>query len=96
MRVVFLPEAESEMIESALYYQRQVAGLGDAFLQEIEKATEWIATYPVASAAVRVKVRRKVLSNFPFYLLYRADDDMVLIIAVAHQKRRPSFWWTRS
>jgi hypothetical protein len=36
MRVVFLPEAESEMIESALYYQRQVAGLDRMLVLKVE------------------------------------------------------------
>lgn len=95
MPIRFLPEAESEMIEAAVYYQRQVAGLGDLFIREVEKAASWIALYPHASSAVRGKVRRKVLSSFPFSILYRAEEDSVLIIAVAHHKRRPSFWQQR-
>ena len=95
MQIRFLPEAQSEMIEAAVYYQRQVAGLGDLFIQEVEKAAYWIALYPHASSAVRGKVRRKVLFSFPFSLLYRAKEGIVLIIAVAHHKRRPSFWQNR-
>lgn len=96
MQIRFLPEAEAEMIEAAIYYQRQVQGLGDAFLQEVERTASWIAVYPEASVFVRGKIRRKTLFKFPFSVLYRVDDSMILIVAVAHHKRRPSFWSKRN
>lgn len=43
MHVVFLPEAEQEMFEAALYYQSQATRLGVDFLSEVERAVKFIA-----------------------------------------------------
>jgi len=38
-------------------------------------------------------VRKKVLTGrFPFNLIYTIEPGRILIIAVAHQKRRPGYW----
>jgi hypothetical protein len=46
MNVVFLSEAEQEMLESALYYQSQTTRLGVDFLSEVERAVKSIAESP--------------------------------------------------
>lgn len=38
MTYSFLPEAEKELYEQALYYHHQQPGLGDEFLNEVESA----------------------------------------------------------
>ena len=40
--VVFLPEAEQEMIEAAKYYELQASGLGVDYLSEVERAVQSI------------------------------------------------------
>lgn len=44
--IIFLPEAEQEMLEAAQYYQEQASGLGLDFLVEIERAIQSIAQSP--------------------------------------------------
>lgn len=44
--VIFLPQAEQEMIEAAKYYESQTAGLGTDYLSEIERAVATIAESP--------------------------------------------------
>jgi|GEM_PF-4997836 len=41
--VVFLPEAEQGMLESAVYYQSKTSGLGVDYLSEVERAVKSIA-----------------------------------------------------
>ena len=40
-------------------------------------------------------VRRKSLARFPYSVLYTVDPDVLYIVAVAHQKRRPNYWLRR-
>jgi plasmid stabilization system protein ParE len=40
-------------------------------------------------------LRRYVVKKCPYVLLYRAEGDTVLIVAVAHQSRRPGYWLKR-
>lgn len=44
--VVFLPDAEQEMLESAKYYELHAQSLGFDFLTEVERAAQSIAESP--------------------------------------------------
>ena len=51
--VIFLPEAEQEMLEAARYYESQASGLGIDYLSEIERAVvaiseNYLGTCPLA------------------------------------------------
>ena len=39
MKLEFHPEAELELIEAALYYEREVHGLGERLEEEVRRAT---------------------------------------------------------
>jgi hypothetical protein len=39
--------------------------------------------------------RRFVLHRFPFSIIYLDDSDILSIVAVAHNKRKPGFWKQR-
>lgn len=45
--------------------------------------------------ATPVVVRRALVQQFPFALAYIPRDDVVLIVAVAHWRRRPGYWLHR-
>ena len=45
--VIFLPEAEQEMLEAARYYESQASGLGIDYLSEIERAVVAISESPM-------------------------------------------------
>jgi len=90
--VVFLPPAEEEMIAAARYYESQSPGLGSAFLDEVEQATNGLAAHPQAAPVVRNGIRRRLLTRFPFGLLYQVEDTRIVIIAVMHLRRRPGYW----
>lgn len=46
MKVEFHPQAEEEFIEAALFYEREVPGLGDAFIDELDLVTDLIQKHP--------------------------------------------------
>jgi len=37
-------------------------------------------------------VRRHVLSHFPYTVHYELKGSMVIVLAVAHQRRMPGYW----
>jgi toxin ParE1/3/4 len=47
-KIAYHPEAETEIIESAEWYENQRLGLGDEFLDEIENAISRILSSPDA------------------------------------------------
>ena len=93
--VIFLPQAEEEMNAAAQYYESQSQGLGSDFLLEVERTTEAISSNPKAAPTIRNGIRRRLLRRFPFGLLYKIEEDQILILAVMHHRRRPGYWRDR-
>jgi plasmid stabilization system protein ParE len=89
---VFLPEAEREMLEAALYYQSQATRLGIDFLSEVERAVQSIAESPDTWPVLEGEVRRRLIRRFPLGVLYRVEPEEIVVIAVAHLRRKPCYW----
>ena len=95
MNYEFLPEADEEFREAARYYENEAAGLGLTFIAEVHRVISLVLSNPRSSVRVRKTIRSKVLFHFPYKLLYSIESEMILIVAVAHQKRRPTYWRNR-
>lgn len=95
MRLEFHPEAELELIAAALYYDKQVPGLGERFESEIRNATDLLLDQPEIRTSVGPDLRKFILTRFPFTLYYSVTADALCIEAVAHQSRRPGYWKSR-
>ncbi len=91
-----LPQASKEPEVAVAYYNSQQAELGTAFLGEFEDTVERILDLPLAARIVRGSVRRRPIHRFPFFVLYRASSDEIVIVAVAHRRRRPGYWLGRT
>jgi plasmid stabilization system protein ParE len=92
MHVIFTKLAIQEMNDAVQYYEFEYSGLGQRFKEEIRKAALRIAEYPHAFSIERGDVRKCLLHRFPYKLLYSIENDHILIIAVAHQHRKPDYW----
>lgn len=93
--VVFLPEAEQEMLEAAGYYESQATGFGADFLFEAERAVNSVAKLPLAWPVIEGELRRRLVRRFPFGILYRTEPEEIVIVAVAHLRRKPGYWRER-
>jgi plasmid stabilization system protein ParE len=92
----FHPEARAELLAAARYYKAGVPLAARRFKSEVGRAIRFILAYPEASPAVgREGARRKLLSHFPYDLIYLLESDRIRVVAVAHQKRRPGYWTSR-
>lgn len=96
--VVFHPEARAELLASVTYYDEQAEGLGRQFTDEVERAVRSVAEQPGLGAPIigADGLRRWVLRRFPYYLIYQAEPNALLILALAHQRRRPGYWKERT
>lgn len=96
MKLEFHPEAEMELIEEAAYYEFQVSGLGERFEAEVRRATGFLLEHPEIGHPADPHLRKFVLNRFPFTLYYSVGSDVLRIEVVAHQRRRPGYWQSRS
>ena len=90
--VIFHELAEEELNEAAAFYAHARPGLGEAFVDEVQRAVEVLASLPSAGAPVESDTRWWLLRRFPYGIIYRVRPDHIRILALAHQKRRPLYW----
>lgn len=96
MRVIFTRIARRELEDAVRYYELEYSGLGRRFKEEVRKAALRITEYPKAWSIERGEVRKCLLHKFPYKLMYSVEEDHILVIAVAHQHRKPDYWVGRN
>lgn len=91
----FLSAAEDEMSEAALFYDEASAGLGNDFLSDVQQAIDKLREYPKAGRPIATHLRGMLLNRFPFSIIYSEETDTILIVSIAHHRRRPGYWQSR-
>lgn len=96
MRVKLHPEARIDLKESKAFYRRRSPLAAVAFAQEIDAALSRIAESPWRYPAGDYGTREFVLPwRFPYTIVYRIQENLIVIIAVAHQSKEPGYWQHR-
>ena len=93
--IKYHPKALAESFKSARYYDRQKAGLGLEFFEEVDGTVTKLLADPLRPAPDKDGVRSWRLFRFPFRVYYIVDPGRIRVLAVAHLKRRPAFWRER-
>jgi len=84
------------MAEAARWYERHRAGLGVAFLDEVDTAVARIAESPGMGSKVPgisdLAIRRRPVRRFPYHVVYLELPDRLQVLAIAHDRRKPAYW----
>jgi len=76
--------------------------LGDEFISEISASLNRIRDAPEShpawpgTPAKGLLIRKATTSRFPYVIAFEKHEQRVLVLAVAHAKRRPLYWLTRT
>lgn len=95
MRIIFHPEAYDEMLESARFFEEKSPGLGSDLISAVQESTHRISDFPESGPIEKGSIRKCLVRGFPFTLLYEVSHNLIFIVAVMHQHRRPGYWTTR-
>ena len=97
-RIRTLSLATEELAEAVRWYESRRPGLGANLLDEVDRAVRQVATNATVGAALSSdqKTRRILLSRFPYQVVYRIRPSEIVVIALAHSRRRPGYWLTRT
>jgi toxin ParE2 len=89
--------AETEIVEATIWYFEHGGseGLALRFIAEVDRVSALIAENPRLWREIEPGIRRALLMDFPFSLIYTIEPDRVFILAVAHQSRKASYWRDR-
>ncbi len=94
-KIWFNPEAAQEVERAVEWYGHRSIIAAEAFVLEVDTAINEILSFPEAWPPYRSEYRRRVLSRFPFSVVYRIRGDVIEVVAVVHDKKRPGYFEVR-
>lgn len=62
---------------------------------EFARTLENIGSRPYSYAIYFDEYRRSLMPRFPYSEVYRITDEQIVILAIAHLRRRPGYWRNR-
>ncbi len=89
MIVEILPEAENEFFDLILFLASEESGLGDRFVSVSEYSLKLLSAFPEAGNPIFKHFRRFVMRPFNYDLVYKIRSEKIIVIAFAHQSRKP-------
>jgi plasmid stabilization system protein ParE len=95
VKIDVLEVARQEFDEAFEYYESRQPGLGEDFRKAVREQVQKIASHPDAWILVRPGIRKCLGSRFPYDVIYQKSEKSILILAMAHRKRRPLYWQDR-
>ena len=85
-----LRQAEEDAREAALWYEERQSGLGDEFLDEVDRAVRALGGSALRNRIRFAGVRRAAVHRFKFYgVYYTVRENEVWILAIFHGRRHP-------
>ncbi|MBS0263829.1 MAG: type II toxin-antitoxin system RelE/ParE family toxin [Planctomycetes bacterium] len=94
-RLEFLPRARSDFDESFDWYAENSLRAAVRFADAVDLALSRIIADSTQFASPDGVHRECPVSRYPHRIVYRIAGDCVLIVAIAHAKRRPGYWKRR-
>jgi plasmid stabilization system protein ParE len=95
VKIEVLEVARQEFDEAFEYYESRQQGLGEGFRKAVREQVQKIASHPDAWVLVRHGTRKCLGSRFPYDVIYQKSGEKILVLALAHRKRRPLYWQDR-
>ena len=94
-RTARITEAASDEFTAAVrWYESQRLGLGAALFDAVSATIARIEQQPEIGGPAHPdsRTRRTLVERFPYQVVYRLAQDEIVVVAIAHLKRRPGYW----
>lgn len=95
MKIRYLKAAEAELDEAVGWYRVRSAQAARHFSEEVAVTERLLARHPRIGKAEAANIRSVCVSGFPFTLFYAIGSEEILVLALAHHRRRPGYWHER-
>ncbi len=95
--VLFDTSASREYLKARRWYAARAGEqIAAAFADEVDRVVVRIAETPTTGTELRTHYRWARLKRFPYLIYYRLTDPAtVVVLAVAHKRRRLGYWLRR-
>ena len=98
-QVISRPEAETDVIEIAAWYDSRSDGLGDRFVEEILAVLDKLTINPLLYCRRHPSknIRWRYSTSFPYRVIYEVleHEKLVIFAAVLHAARHDREWKRR-
>ncbi|MGO1544019.1 MAG: hypothetical protein ACTHXA_06725 [Gulosibacter sp.] len=94
------PAAREEYLDALASHDDQESGLGDRLADDLDNGVDFIREWPDSAPLYRghqrsPRLRLKGTVVFPYGIIFFVRDDEVVVVAYAHERRRPGYWRKR-
>ncbi len=93
--VEIIAAARYEFDEAFDWYAKRSPGAAIGFIAEIDAAIEKIGFDPERFPKTYANCQRCILNHYPYSVIYYHTPERIIIVAIAHAKRRPAYWRSR-
>ena len=87
--IIIKEEAKNEIFEAFDWYESKQIGLGKRFVNIIDKKFYEIKLSPKKYPIVFENMRKTVIKNFPFIIVFEIENSDIIVYAVFHTKQNP-------
>jgi plasmid stabilization system protein ParE len=94
-RIEFLRGARDDFDKSFDWYAKRSVRTALRFAGAVDAALASVTMNPTRLASMDGIHRACPVKRFPFRVVYRIVEDCVVVVAVAHARRRPGYWKDR-
>jgi len=91
MKHIISKLALKELEDARVYYNLEKEGLGEEFKAYVHNEVDIVFTSPYLYPVIIEPVHRKVLNTFPYNIFYRIDNKAIVILSIAHQRKKPTY-----
>ncbi len=92
----YLAGARRDFDESFDWYSKRSTRTAERFADAVDAALTEVANHPTRFGGVDGVHQDYPVKRFPFRIVYRVVDNCILVVAIAHAKRRPRYWSDRT
>lgn len=82
-------EADFEITEGYLYYERKRIGLGEEFLECIEYYLQRICENPKHFQIKKKNYREAYIRRFPYLIIYEIEENAIIVYSVFNTPQNP-------
>lgn len=94
--LVVRARARAEIDEAFEWYRTRSLTAAAQFIDAIDHALTDIAEAPERHPMVHGRVRRMLLSGFPYAVYYKVFPNIISVVGVIHGHRHPDVWRQRA
>ena len=91
----YISSAMEEVAEAIQHYNNVSPSVSDSFLSDLDRVIGHLRVFPKSGVSILRGFRSFPLHRYPFSLIYKVEREEIVIVALAHQSRRPDYWRDR-